>query len=157
MFDSQIFCFFSSSRRVGIPVVDVERVIPALHVEPYNDDKSVIMGVINYKGNIYTVIDTSLLLFGEQIGVKPDHFFILSQYKGVKIVLTAEAIEGLCEAEFISEAVVEEGPLSFVKYYQNGGGTILLSNLDKIIENHNSQIADSVREYILKQEANEQR
>ena len=134
---TEILSFGIGDQRFAVPLASVECVVRAMEVTPVPDAPAGVYGVIDYHGELVTVINlhNQLKMPGREIRLN-DRFIIANTAKR-KIALVVETVLGILSpremdvnpTETISTGLLFDGILCDIN------GIILIYNVEKLLQN----------------------
>ena len=87
--------FHLGRQRLALPLLSVERVVPAVEVTPLPEAPRGVLGIINVQGQILPVIDIRRRFGAAERELEPNDHFLLVSTVGRRIALVAEAVQGV--------------------------------------------------------------
>lgn len=105
---SRWVCFELGTQVFGLPILQVQEVLAQVRIEPVPGAAPMVLGVINLRGNVVTVIDLRLRL-GHPVQVCAQPFVVIVDYKGEPVGLRVDRI---ADVRKIAEGAIKPPPLA---------------------------------------------
>jgi purine-binding chemotaxis protein CheW len=92
-----ILLFRTGGRLLALPISRVQEVVPAFEILRTPGLASTLAGMINFRGDVLPVIDTSVLFGGDAMVLCPRQQFIIARDARRPVALLVESVEELVE------------------------------------------------------------
>jgi len=95
----QIVLFYLDELKYGLPLANVERVVPALHVSPLPNAPEIVLGAVNIYGEIIPVVDLRKRFSLPPRDTELSDKLILAITTSRKIAFFADEVEGVSSVD----------------------------------------------------------
>jgi purine-binding chemotaxis protein CheW len=100
----EVLIFECDGDRFGVPASQVSEVVRAVAVSPTPQTPEFVLGVINLRGELVTVVDARMLLSLPKAEIHHSHQFVILNCRGGLLALHVDRAIDLINAEHTNEA-----------------------------------------------------
>ena len=130
----------------GINVMQIKEVLRYNEIAPVPGAQSYVLGIVNLRGNVVTVIDTRVRFSLPECTISDDTRIIIIEHDGEQIGMLVDAVK---EVFYLYKGEIEQSPsvgndeaLMFIQgVYQKDEELVILLDLNKMIDADNEQLA----------------
>ena len=130
----------------GINVMQIKEVLRYNEIAPVPGAQSYVLGIVNLRGNVVTVIDTRVRFSLPECTISDDTRIIIIEHDGEQIGMLVDAVK---EVFYLYQGEIEQSPsvgndeaLMFIQgVYQKDEELVILLDLNKMIDADNEQLA----------------
>ncbi|SBS28750.1 Chemotaxis protein CheW [Marinomonas aquimarina] len=130
----------------GINVMQIKEVLRYSEIAPVPGAQSYVLGIVNLRGNVVTVIDTRVRFSLPECTITDDTRIIIIEHDGEQIGMLVDAVQ---EVFYLYQGEIEQSPsvgndeaLMFIQgVYQKDEELVILLDLNKMIDADNEQLA----------------
>lgn len=130
----------------GINVMQIKEVLRYSEIAPVPGAQSYVLGIVNLRGNVVTVIDTRVRFSLPECSITDDTRIIIIEHDGEQIGMLVDAVK---EVFYLYQGEIEQSPsvgndeaLMFIQgVYQKDEELVILLDLNKMIDADNEQLA----------------
>ena len=130
----------------GINVMQIKEVLRYSEIAPVPGAQSYVLGIVNLRGNVVTVIDTRVRFSLPECTITDDTRIIIIEHDGEQIGMLFDAVQ---EVFYLYQGEIEQSPsvgndeaLMFIQgVYQKDEELVILLDLNKMIDSDNEQLA----------------
>ena len=130
----------------GINVMQIKEVLRYNEIAPVPGAQSYVLGIVNLRGNVVTVIDTRVRFSLPECTISDDTRIIIIEHDGEQIGMLVDAVK---EVFYLYQGEIEQSPsvgndeaLMFIQgVYQKVEELVILLDLNKMIDADNEQLA----------------
>ncbi|CUB04387.1 chemotaxis protein CheW [Marinomonas fungiae] len=130
----------------GINVMQIKEVLRYSEIAPVPGAQSYVLGIVNLRGNVVTVIDTRVRFSLPECTITDDTRIIIIEHDGEQIGMLVDAVQ---EVFYLYQGEIEQSPsvgndeaLMFIQgVYQKDEELVILLDLNKMIDSDNEQLA----------------
>ncbi len=130
----------------GINVMQIKEVLRYSEIAPVPGAQSYVLGIVNLRGNVVTVIDTRVRFSLPECTISDDTRIIIIEHDGEQIGMLVDAVK---EVFYLYQGEIEQSPsvgndeaLMFIQgVYQKDEELVILLDLNKMIDADNEQLA----------------
>lgn len=130
----------------GINVMQIKEVLRYSEIAPVPGAQSYVLGIVNLRGNVVTVIDTRVRFSLPECTITDDTRIIIIEHDGEQIGMLVDAVK---EVFYLYQGEIEQSPsvgnddaLMFIQgVYQKDQELVILLDLNRMIDSDNEQLA----------------
>ena len=130
----------------GINVMQIKEVLRYSEIAPVPGAQSYVLGIVNLRGNVVTVIDTRVRFSLPECTISDDTRIIIIEHDVEQIGMLVDAVK---EVFYLYQGEIEQSPsvgndeaLMFIQgVYQKEKELVILLDLNKMIDSDNEQLA----------------
>jgi len=132
-----ILCFKIQDQRFAIPVAQVDRVIMAQAITLIPDSPGILLGMIDYFGEIIAVINLRFRFNLNEQSIRLTDRFVIAEMPGRRFALPVDEIEGVLDLpdEHANQILETSFGLKITSVLRDEKGIILIYDIDKLINN----------------------
>ncbi|MFD1382316.1 chemotaxis protein CheW [Rhodanobacter aciditrophus] len=130
----------------GINVMQIKEVLRYSEIAPVPGAQSYVLGIVNLRGNVVTVIDTRVRFSLPECTISDDTRIIIIEHDGEQIGMLVDAVK---EVFYLYQGEIEQSPsvgndeaLMFIQgVYQKEEELVILLDLNRMFDIDNDQLA----------------
>ena len=130
----------------GINVMQIKEVLRYSEIAPVPGAQSYVLGIVNLRGNVVTVIDTRVRFSLPECTISDDTRIIIIEHDGEQIGMLVDAVK---EVFYLYQGEIEQSPsvgndeaLMFIQgVYQKEEQLVILLDLNRMFDIDNDQLA----------------
>ncbi|TPE48024.1 chemotaxis protein CheW [Maribrevibacterium harenarium] len=127
----------------GINVMQIKEVLRYSEIAPVPGAPSYVMGIVNLRGNVVTVVDTRVRFSLPESDISDETRIIIIEHDGEQIGLLVDAVQ---EVFYLYQGEIEQSPsvgndsaLMFIQgVYQKDQELVILLDLNRMFESENT-------------------
>lgn len=135
---SQCITFRLAHNLIGINILDIREIVPCKRITHIAQSPQFVLGLMNLRGQILTILDIGILLGLEKRRIHPDSYVIIFKHKDVGFIVDKIGDVVGIEQKFIEAipANIEPGIQEYMEHIINLPDEILmLLNAKKVLSN----------------------
>ncbi len=133
---NKILAFTLGKFSYALDLFAVEHIVNAVEITPLPNGPEVVMGVINYHGEIIPVVDLRKRFKIESVQIIPEFIFIIARTPERLIAIVADFVQGLFD-KIPEQTVPAEKAFPYTEHLSGvtkiEGDLILITDLDKFL------------------------
>ncbi|RDL43427.1 chemotaxis protein CheW [Marinomonas piezotolerans] len=130
----------------GINVMQIKEVLRYSEIAPVPGAQSYVLGIVNLRGNVVTVIDTRVRFSLPECTISDDTRIIIIEHDGEQIGMLVDAVK---EVFYLYQGEIEQSPsvgndeaLMFIQgVYQKEEELVILLDLNRMFDVDNAQLS----------------
>jgi len=91
----QYVIFTLDDQRYALPLLDVERIVPAVYVTPLPKAPAIVVGIITVQGRVMPVVNLRRRFRLPERPIEPDDQFIIAQTRQRTVALSVDLVSGV--------------------------------------------------------------
>ncbi len=131
-----ILAYRVEDRFCGLPLSEVERVVPAVEVIPLIDAPPAVLGVINVAGGVLPVVSVRRVLGLPERPMELSDRLIIARWSSRRVALLADSVEGVLErseSEVVRADRIVDGPSHLDGVLKLRDGLLLIHDLEMFL------------------------